>query len=90
MDKEQFNPKKVVEDISVPGMIVNNAAAAKSDDTRVRVERFGLGPGSNEDDSLRLEALLNRDDIYLLDYHKYTFQHSFYVVVTYSEPRPKG
>lgn len=87
MNGESFSPKKVTEDISVPGMIVRNAAAAKQDDTRIRVQRFGLGPDSAETDSLMLEALLNRDDVFIIDYHKYTFQHAFYVVITYSEPR---
>lgn len=87
MSEGVFNPKKVVEDISVPGMIVTGTAAAKSDDTKIRIQRFGLGPDSSEEDSLLLETLLNREDVFILDYHKFTFQHTFYVVVTYSEPK---
>lgn len=85
------SPKRVVEDITVPGMIVQSTGMAKSDDLRVRFKLFTIGSGGegDSDDSLHLEALLNRDDVIVLDYHKYTFQHTFHVAITYSEPSGK-
>lgn len=85
------SPKRVVEDITVPGMIVRSTGMAKADDLRVRFKLFTMGSGGEgeSDDSLPLEALLNRDDVIILDYHKYTFQHTFHVAITYSEPSGK-
>lgn len=82
-----FNPKKVIEDISVPGMVIKNAGAAKVDDTVIRVRRFTVGLDDGEDQTMLFEALLNREDVHFIDYHKYTFQNNFHVVITYSEPR---
>lgn len=85
------SPKRVVEEITVPGMIVAGTGMAKEEDIKVRFKLFTVGPaaaddGTDGDESLHLEALLNRDDVIILDYHKYTFQHTFHVAVTYSEP----
>ena len=92
-DSNPLNSKKVNEEISVPGMVVKNAGAAKEDNTRIRVQQFSIGVASGEeaqDQAAELEALLNREDVFLLDYHKYTFQHTFHVVVMYSEPRVRS
>lgn len=85
------NPKRVLEDITVPGMIVSNAGMAKDSDVKVRFTLFTIGAGGegDSDDSLHLEALLNREDVIILDYHKYTFQHTFHIAITYSEPTGK-
>ena len=91
MTMEQSSPKRVVEDITVPGLVLTSTGIAKAEDLRIRFQLFTIGAGGEgaEDDSLALEALLNREDVIVVDYHKYTFQHTFHVAVTYSEPAPK-
>lgn len=81
--------KNVVEDIVMPGMIVrDHAGAAKPDNIRIRFQMFTIAPGDDESNALQLEALLNREDIVILDYHKFPYQNNFNIAITYSEPRP--
>ncbi len=82
---------KVVEDITVPGMIVKNAGVAQNDNRRIRVKMFSMTAGEDTDGSaVFLETLLNREDVVIIDYHKFTFQNTFNVVVTYQEPNTNG
>lgn len=82
---------KVVEDIVTPGLIIKNAGAAKTDDRRIKVKMFSLSAGGEEvDPAFELETLLNREDVVIIDYHKFTFNNTFNVVITYQEPNTNG
>ena len=78
--------KNVVEDIVMPGMIVRDGAA-KPDNLKIRFQMFTIAPGDDENAALHLEALLNREDIVILDYHKFPYQNNFNIAITYSEPK---
>lgn len=73
------NEKK---ELIMPGAIVHSVNMNKQVDNKIRVEYFSIGPEA--DDSKALEALLNRPDIFIIDWHKYTFQYAFMSVITYS------
>jgi len=73
------NAKK---DIVMPGAIVHSVNANKVNNNKIKIEYFSIGPEA--DDSKALEALLNREDIFIIDWHKYTFQYAFMSVITYS------
>ncbi len=78
--------KKTVEDITVPGMIVRDSVKASSK-MRTRLQVFNIAPGDDNAATLQLEALLNREDIDIVDIHKYPYQNTYNVAVLYKEPR---
>lgn len=78
--------KRVVEDISMPGMIVRDSVKA-SGKTKTRLQVFNIAPGDDDSQSGQLEALLNREDIEIVDIHKFPYQNTFNVAVMYKEPK---
>lgn len=78
--------KKVIEDISMPGMIVKDSVRP-SNKMRTRLQVFNIPPGDDSNATLLLEALLNREDIDIVDIHKYPYQNTYNVAVLYKEPR---
>lgn len=78
--------KRVIEDISMPGMIVKDSTRP-SNKMKTRIQVFNIAPGDDDSQSAQLEALLNREDIDIIDIHKFPHQNTFNVAVMYKEPR---
>ena len=75
------------QEIIMPGAVVDSMNVVKAADIRIRVRSFSIGPDA--DDSRAMEELLNREEVLILDMHKFTFQCTFMCVITYSEPIKK-
>lgn len=73
------NEKK---ELLMPGAIVHSVNANKQVSNKIKVEYFSIG--GEADDSKALESLLNREDVFILDWHKYTFQFTYMSVIVYS------
>lgn len=78
--------KRVVEDISMPGMIVKDSVRASSK-MKTRLQVFNIAPGDDSSATLQLEALINRDDIEIVSITNFPYQNTFNVAVLYKEPR---
>jgi hypothetical protein len=78
--------KKVVEDITIPGMIVKGSVRP-SNKMKVRLQVFNIAPGDDSSVALQFEALINRDDIEVVNIHNFPYQNTYNIAVLYKEPR---
>lgn len=72
-------------EILMPGAISVNMNEVKGMDVLIKVAYFSIGP--DNDDASAMEKLLNREEVLILDWQKFTCDATFFSVIIYSEPK---